>query len=293
VDVEPDRVDPTAGGSRDRRGVLQALGQIETSRLLLNSTSRRFPHGLCNTEDQVGRYVMVQGASQTAGRWLQELRMYKEPPPEISSEQFSETDTTRGFACGFCIQTVSPLPIGWTEHVLADGHWGRALREYMRDYNHWATIDVLNELLSHPDNRITLAEDTDPYGQPVARMDYTLSDNDKANMAYSTKVITDILHAADAQDVLTIQRFAHLIGGARMGASPESSVVDANQRSWAVPNLFVADGSVCPTQGSANPALTIMALASRLAQRMASGAAMDDDPSARAGCTPTAAGSRP
>jgi choline dehydrogenase-like flavoprotein len=50
-----------------------------------------------------------------------------------------------------------------------------------------------------------------------------------------------------------------------------------------VPNLFLADGSVCPTQGSANPALTIMALASRLAERMASGEAMSDDPDARAG----------
>jgi choline dehydrogenase-like flavoprotein len=142
---------------------------------------------------------------------------------------------------------------------------------------------VLNELLPHPDNRITLADETDQYGQPVARMDYTLSENDKANMAYSTKVITEILHAGGAQDVLTIQRFAHLIGGARMGNSPEHSVVDANQRAWAVPNLFLADGSVCPTQGSANPALTIMAMASRLAQRMASGAAMSDDPAARAG----------
>jgi choline dehydrogenase-like flavoprotein len=167
--------------------------------------------------------------------------------------------------------------------VLADGHWGRALREYMRDYNHWATIGVLNELLPHPDNRVTLADETDPYGQPVARMDYTLSDNDKANMAWSTNVITEILQAGGAQDVLTIQRFAHLIGGARMGSSPSDSVVDANQRSWAVPNLFVSDGSVCPTQGSANPALTVMALASRLAERMASGAAMDDDPAARAG----------
>ena len=228
---------------------------------------------------------MVQGAAQTAGRWPEELRMYKAPPPEISSEQFYETDPARGFARGFSIQTVSPLPIGWAEHVLADGHWGRALREYMRDYNHWATIGVLNELLPHPDNRVTLADETDPYGQPVARMDYTLSDNDKANMAYSTKVITDILHAGGAQDVLTIQRFAHLIGGARMGASPTDSVVDANHRIWAVPNLFVADGSVCPTQGAANPALTIMALASRLAERMASGAAMDDDPAARTGRT--------
>ena len=182
--------------------------------------ARRFPHGLCNNEDQVGRYVMVQGATQTAGRWPEELRMYKAPPPEVSSEHFYETDPARGFARGFSIQTVSPLPIGWAEHVLADGHWGRALREYMRDYNHWATIGVLNELLPQPDNRVTLAEETDPYGLPVARFDYTLCDNDKANMAYSTKVITDILHAAGAQDVLTIQRYAHLIGGARMGTSP-------------------------------------------------------------------------
>ncbi|MGH3829652.1 MAG: GMC family oxidoreductase [Pseudonocardiaceae bacterium] len=274
------------------RFVAVAGYSIETPRLLLASTSRRHPDGLCNDHDLVGRYVMVQGAAQTAGRWPEELRMYKAPPPEVSSEQFYETDTSRGFARGFSIQTVSPLPIGWAEHVLADGHWGRAMREYMRDYNHWGTIGVLNELLPHPDNRVTLAAETDPYGQPVARMDYTLSDNDKANIAYSTRVITEILHAADAQDVLTIHRFAHLIGGARMGSSPEVSVVDANQRAWAVPNLFLADGSVCPTQGSANPALTIMALASRLAERMASGAAMDDDPAARAGRTRPATGTR-
>ncbi len=50
-----------------------------------------------------------------------------------------------------------------------------------------------------------------------------------------------------------------------------------------MPNLFLADGSVCPTRGSANPALTIMALSSRLAERIGSGAALDDDPAARAG----------
>jgi hypothetical protein len=47
--------------------------------------------------------------------------------------------TNPGLARGFSIQTVSPLPIGWAEHVLADGHWGRALREYMRDYSHWGS----------------------------------------------------------------------------------------------------------------------------------------------------------
>lgn len=252
------------------RVVALACYSIETPRLLLNSATRRFPHGLCNNEDQVGRYVMVQGASQTAGRFPEEMRMYKAPPPEISSEDFYETDATRGFARGFSIQTVSPLPIGWAEHVLADGHWGRALREYMRDYNHWAVVGVLNELLPQPDNRVTLAQETDPYGLPVARFDYSLCDNDRANIDYSTKVITDVLQACDAQDVLTIHRYAHLIGGARMGTSAADSVVDADQRTWAVPNLYLSDGSVCPTQGSANPALTIMALASRLADHLAS-----------------------
>jgi len=273
---------------RLQRGRFVAIAgySIETPRLLLNSSSSGFPHGLCNNEDQVGRHVMVQGATQSAGRWPEELRMYKAPPPEVSSEQFYETDERRGFARGFSVQTVSPLPIGWAEHVLADGHWGRSLREYMRDYNHWATIGVLNELLPDADNRITLADETDEYGLPVARMDYTLQHNDKANMAYSAGLISDILWAGEAQDVLTIQRYAHLIGGARMGTSPENSVVDANQRSWAVPNLFLSDGSVCPTQGAANPALTIMALASRLAARIISGRALDDDPAARAGSTP-------
>ena len=256
------------------RTVAVAGYSIETPRLLLNSTSPRFPHGLANNDDQVGRYVMVQGATQSAGRFPTELRMYKAPPPEVSSEDFYETDPTRGFARGFSIQTVSPQPIGWAEHVLSEGHWGRALREYMRDYNHWTTDGVLNELLPHPDNRVTLASRRlDPYGLPVARFDYTLGDNDKANMAFSTEVIKELLHAAGAQDVLTIQRFAHLVGGARMGTSPADSVVDANHRTWGVPNLFISDGSVCPTQGSANPALTIMALASRLAERMVSGAA--------------------
>ena len=84
---------------------------IETPRLLLNSTSARFPDGLANGHDQVGRYVMVQGAPQVAGRFPEPLRQYKAPPPEISSEQFYETDPARGFARGFSIQTVGPLPI--------------------------------------------------------------------------------------------------------------------------------------------------------------------------------------
>ncbi|MDQ6745773.1 MAG: GMC family oxidoreductase [Actinomycetota bacterium] len=242
---------------------------IETPRLLLNSTSRRFPHGLANSGDQVGRCVMVQGAPQVAGRFPQEMRMYKAPPPEICSEQFYETDTTRGFARGFAIQTVGPLPIEWAGHVLADGHWGPALREYMRDFNHWYTLGVLCELLPQPENRVTVAGGvTDSHGLPVARMDYSQCENDRKSIAYAKRTLHDIFGAAEAQDVLEIDRYAHLVGGCRMGTDPERSVVDSDHRAWEVENLFVADGSVMPTQGSANPALTIMALSSRLAQRL-------------------------
>jgi choline dehydrogenase-like flavoprotein len=241
---------------------------IETPRLLLHSTSRRFPHGLGNGGDQVGRYVMVQGAPQVAGRFPELLRMYKAPPPEISSEQFYETSAARGFARGFSIQTVGPLPIGWAEHVLAEGHWGRSLREYMRDYNHWTVLGALCELLPQSGNRVTLTGEVDELGMPLARFDYTQCANDRANIAYAKRAIERILVAGGAQDLLTIDRYAHLIGGCRVGTSPEQSVCDADHRVWGVPNLFVADGSALPTQGAANPALTIMAMASRLAERL-------------------------
>jgi choline dehydrogenase-like flavoprotein len=261
------------GRERFQRAAAVAVAgySIETPRLLLNSASARHPDGLGNAHDQVGRYVMVQGASQVAGRFPETMRMYKAPPPEISSEQFYETDESRGFARGFSIQTVSPLPIGWAEHVLADGHWGVALREYTRDYNHWSVLGALCELLPHADNRVTLADETDDHGLPVARLDYTESDNDKANVAYSKQVMRGIWEAAGAQDILSIDRYAHLIGGARMGTRPEESVCDADHRVWGVPNLFIADGSALPTQGAANPALTIMAESSRLAERLATG----------------------
>jgi len=241
---------------------------IETPRLLLNSTSARFPGGLANNEDQVGRYLMVQGAPQTAARFPEMMGMYKGPPPEVSSEQFYETDESRGFARGFSVQTVGPLPIDWAGHVFAEGHWGRSLREYMRDYNHWTILGSLVELLPYPENRVTLADQLDRHGMPIARFDYAQSDNDRKNIQFAKDTLKGIWDGAAAQDMLTIDRYAHLVGGCRMGFSAADSVVDADLRAWGIPNLFVADGSALPTQGSANPAITIMAVASRLAERL-------------------------
>jgi choline dehydrogenase-like flavoprotein len=244
---------------------------IETPRLLLHSTSKRFPDGMCNDHDLVGRYLMVQGAPQTGGRFADEVRMYKAPPPEVSSEQFYETDPTNGYKRGFSIQCVSPLPITWSEHFAGQKIWGHRLREYMRDYVHWACVGALCEFLPLPDNRVTLSDQKDRNGMPVAHFSYSQCDNDRALMVAAREVMEDILTAAGADEVTTFDRYAHLVGGARMGADETTGVVDADCRSFAVPNLLITDGSVLPTQGSANPALTIMALAARAADRLVAG----------------------
>ena len=250
------------------RAVAVAGYSIETPRLLLLSASKRFPEGLGNDHDQVGRFLMVQGAPQTAGRFSDEIRMYKAPPPEVSSEQFYETDPSKPYKRGWSIQTVSPLPITWAEHVTAQGHWGETLREYMRDYVHWATLGALCEFLPQARNRVTLADETDRHGLKVAHFSYSQCDNDKQLMKAAQASMEDILHAAGAQEVITIDRYAHLVGGARMATTPQGGVIDTDHKVFGMPNLFVVDGSTLPTQGSANPALTIMALAARAADRI-------------------------
>jgi choline dehydrogenase-like flavoprotein len=250
------------------RLVVVAGYSIETPRLLLLSSSRRFPDGLANDRGQVGRYVMVQGAPQVAGRFDDEVRMYKAPPPEVSTEQFYETDPTKPYQRGFSIQNTSPLPITYAEHVAAQGHWGEVLREYMRDYNHWAVTGALCEFLPQWENAVTLSSETDRNGLPVANLAYSQCDNDRQLLKAAQAVQEDILRAAGATETIAMNRSAHLVGGCRMASDPASGVVDRDHRSFAVPNLYVVDGSVLPTQGSANPALTIMALAARCADRL-------------------------
>jgi choline dehydrogenase-like flavoprotein len=243
---------------------------IETPRLLLNSANEQFPDGLCNDFGYVGTHLMVQGAPQIGGRFEQEMRVYKAPPPEMSSEDFYETDPNKPFRRGYSIQTIGPLPITWAEHVTAEGHWGGVLREYMRDYVHWIVLGALCEFLPHAHNAVTLDDEKDERGMPVANFSYSQGRNDDALMEASTKTMIDVLKAAGAQETLTIDRYAHLVGGCRMARSERGGVVDHTLRSFAIPNLYITDGSVMPTQGSANPALTIMALVARTADLMTS-----------------------
>jgi choline dehydrogenase-like flavoprotein len=154
--------------------------------------------------------------------------------------------------------------------MVAKGAWGWGMRRVMMDYNHWAALGVLGEILPWPDNRVELAEEKDQFGIPVAKVTFNLHDNDKKLIEFGKKTVMDVMSAAGAEEVVQESRYAHLVGAARMGSDPGSSVVDKYGRTHDVVNLFVCDGSVMPTQGSANPGLTIQSLAARTADYLIS-----------------------
>lgn len=248
------------------RAVIVAGYSIETPRLLLLSACPGFENGLANSSDCVGRYLMAQAGNVVLGRFEDLIRMYKAPPAHAMTEEFYETDPKRGFARGFAIQTVAPLPIQFAKMMMtAKGAWGWGLRRMGMDYNHWATIALLGELLPHADNRVQLADAKDSRGLPVAKITFNLHDNDKKLIDFGKKKVMDVMRAAGAEEVIQEMRFAHLVGAARMGSDPRTSVVDKFGRTHDISNLFICDGSIMPTQGSANPGLTIQALAARTA----------------------------
>jgi hypothetical protein len=145
-------------------------------------------------------------------------------------------------------------------------------------------------------NRVELSPDrVDRTGLPAARVVYSLSENSRRLMAWHVERARESLLAAGAWKVeaTTYPSNGHLMGTARMGDDPATSVVDRWGRAHDVPNLLIADGSVFVTAGSANPTSTIAALALRAADHLV--AARRDVPRpdhARARSVPVAAGTR-
>ena len=239
---------------------------IETPRLLLNSACPGHENGLANSSDTVGRYLMAQAGNVVLGRFDQPVRMYKAPPAHALTEEFYETDPRNDFVRGFAIQTVGPLPIAFGKQMVsAKRAWGWGLRREMMDYNHWASLGLLGEILPWPDNRVTLSEERDQFGIRVPHISFSLHDNDHKLIKAAKNKTMEVMHAAGATEVIQEARYAHLVGAARMGNDPRTSVVDKFGRTHDVANLFLCDGSILPTQGSANPGLTIQALAARTA----------------------------
>lgn len=290
--------DPQGNEVEQRAKVVIVSGYaIETPRLLLNSACPGFEHGLANSSGMVGKYLMVQIGNVVLGRFPGLVRMYKAPPAHALTEEFYETDPKHDFARGFAIQTVGPLPIAFAKQMMvAKGAWGWGMRRAMMDYNHWAALGVLGEILPWEDNCVELADETDRFGLRVAKVTFRLHDNDKKVAKFGVEKTTEVMYAAGAEEVVQEPRYAHLVGGARMGNDPATSVADKFGRTHDVPNLFICDGSLLPTQGSANPGLTIQALAARTADYLISNKdallsshperVLDANPPIRYNCSP-------
>ncbi|WP_293370776.1 GMC family oxidoreductase [Nevskia sp.] len=142
------------------------------------------------------------------------------------------------------------------------------------------SLDFHSEQAPNPDSRVTLTDQRDALGVPQIRIDWRYTDWDIDTVRVSLGVIRDELartgcgrleydEASVAQEALRYGAYGgHHIGTARMGATPQTGVVDADLRVFGMSNLSIASAAVFPTSSQANPTLTIVAFAVRLAQRL-------------------------
>lgn len=252
------------------RNVVVAGYAIETPRLLLNSATPRYPDGLANSSGLVGKNLMVQANQAVWGVMDDEIRPYKGPPSLALTEHWNYTDEGKDFFGGYCYMSQGPLPMLWgATQATGHGLWGQSLIDEMEKYNHVAGLKIVGEFMPQERNRVTLADEKDQYGLPVARVTYSLCDNDKRLVRHSIGFMTEALRAAGGREIWAQEDdTCHLNGTARMGDDPRTSVVDADCRSWDIRNLWICDGSVFPTVGGVNPSLTIQAIACRTGDRI-------------------------
>jgi choline dehydrogenase-like flavoprotein len=252
------------------RNVVVAGYAIETPRLLLSSADARFPDGLANSSGLVGKNLMVQGNQAVWGVVDQEVRSYKAPPSLALTEHWNYEDRGKDFFGGYAYMSQGPLPVQWSR-TIADGRglWGQALMDEMQRYNHTVGLKIVGEYMPQERNRVTLTSEKDQYGLPIPRVTYSWCDNDRRLNRHALAFMRCALEAVGARDIWDQENdTCHLNGTARMGVDPRASVVDADGRSWDIPNLWICDGSVFPTVGGVNPSLTIQAIACRTADRI-------------------------
>lgn len=252
------------------KNVVVAGYAIETPRLLLNSADRRHPDGLANSSGLVGKNLMVQANQAVYGTMEQEVRWYKGPPSLSLTEHWNYSDAGKDFFGGYCFMAQGPLPVGWSAIVAGSRKlWGEPLRREMEKYNHQAGLKIVGEVLPNERNQVSLADEKDRFGLPIARVTFSYGENDKNLIRHSIGSMRQCLELGGARDLwVEDDDTCHLGGTARMGDDPRGSVVNADCRSWDIPNLWVCDGSVFPTVGGVNPSLTIQALACRTADRI-------------------------
>lgn len=138
------------------------------------------------------------------------------------------------------------------------------------------------ETAPNPSNRVTLTDERDALGVNRVRLDWRVGSLERVTVEKTMRLlaeelgrlgvgrvrINELLLENDSRWSENLSWFGHHMGTTRMSSDPRSGVVDADCRVHGMANLFVASSSVFPTSGFANPTLTILALALRIADHV-------------------------
>ena len=258
------------------RAVVVSANGAETPRLLLNSRSNRFPHGLANSSGMVGQHLMFNQGSYVHAMFEHELNEYKSVQVTRVLHDFYNTDPKRGFYGGGGIDArMGAVPVGW---ATASGgelpEWGAPLKERLEGFTRSMVCAGHTTSLAVATNSVSIdPELKDAWGVPAMRVTYKDHPDDLKIARFMQDRTQEIMEAAGAVKVwrgpITERHGSvHLLGTCRMGNDPARSVIDKYHRAHDVPNLFLCDGSSFVTSGRGQPTLTIEALAFRAAHHM-------------------------
>jgi choline dehydrogenase-like flavoprotein len=253
------------------RAVVLSANGAETSRLLLNSTSNRFPQGLANSSGLVGKHLMFNQGSGAQGVFEHELNEYKSVQVTRILHDFYDSDPKRGFYGGGGIDArINPQPALWALDAGGDlPRWGKDFKDRLEAFPRAMASTGHCTSLPLESNSVSIDPTLkDAWGIPAIRVTYQDHPDDLATAKFLQDRSVEILEAAGAQKIwrnaIAENDFGvHLLGTARMGNDPRTSVVDKYHRTHDVPNLFLCDGSSFVTSGRGQPTMTIQALAFR------------------------------
>lgn len=253
-------------------------GTLNTTLLLLNSTSRRFPKGFGNDSDQVGRNLMDHNYRvKLTGAYdgFQDRYYYgKKPtgaliPPfrNVGSDRRSDFLRSYAFTAFGSRGRGAPAP--------GEPPIGATLKKRMSELGPWGIwMNCMAEHLPYADNRVTLSRgETDRWGMPLLEISCTHRENERRMIDDMLETGREMLEAAGLRDVEAWDAQEnpgmgiHEMGTARMGRDPETSVLNAFNQVHASPNVFVSDGAAMASSSWQNPSLTYMALTARAADR--------------------------
>jgi len=261
------------------KAVVLCCNGAETLRLLLMSTSARFPNGLANSSGMVGRHLMFNSNAVANALFEHELDDWKGAMVTRIALDFYDTDPARGFYGGGALDgRFFGYPLFFVFGGLTPGSpsWGAEFKRQL-GLQFRRQMNILCEGTSLPleTNRIELdPELKDAWGLSALRVTYMDHPDDIALMRFLLGKATQILEAAGAQRVWSQppgpqSNGLHLLGTCRMGNDPQTSVIDKFHRTHDVRNLFLCDGSSLVTSGRGQPTETIQALAFRAGDHIA------------------------